>query len=113
MEHESDGDTNCNRCTWNNSQRMDKGTRRHRNQRTGRDHPDYSIVKIGQNTEKSPGDLRKTFCHSNYSEKLSANVGVKNSEKSKIKIKTKLYIYQQKRKKEKENLQNCRLCCLG
>ena len=24
-----------------------------------RDHPDYSIIKIGQNIEKSPGDLRK------------------------------------------------------
>ena len=22
------------------------------------DHPDYSIIKTGQNTEKSPGDLR-------------------------------------------------------
>ena len=22
-------------------------------------HPDYSIVKIGQNTEKSPGDLKR------------------------------------------------------
>ena len=25
----------------------------------GRGHPDYSIVKIGHNTEKSPKDLRK------------------------------------------------------
>ena len=24
-----------------------------------RDHADYSIIKIGQNTEKSPGDLRR------------------------------------------------------
>ena len=23
------------------------------------DHPNYSIVKIGQNTKKSPGDLRR------------------------------------------------------
>ena len=23
------------------------------------DHPDYSITEIGQNTEKSPGDLRR------------------------------------------------------
>ena len=28
-------------------------------QRTSRDHPNYSIVEIGQNTEKSPGDLRR------------------------------------------------------
>ena len=25
--------------------------------RTSGDHPDYSIIKIGQNTEKCPGDL--------------------------------------------------------
>ena len=30
-----------------------------KNQRTRVDHPDYSIVKIGQDTEKSPGDLRR------------------------------------------------------
>ena len=27
--------------------------------RISRDHLNYSIVKIGQNTEKSPGDLRR------------------------------------------------------
>ena len=26
---------------------------------TSGEHPNYSIVEIGQNTEKSPGDLRK------------------------------------------------------
>ena len=36
-----------------------KGTERLRNQRTIRDHPDYNIINIGQNTEKSPGDLRR------------------------------------------------------
>ena len=29
------------------------------NKRTSGDHPNDSIIKIGQNTEKSPGDLRK------------------------------------------------------
>ena len=29
------------------------------NQRTSRDHPDYSITKICQNTEKSPEDLSR------------------------------------------------------
>ena len=29
------------------------------NRRTGRDYPNCSIVKIDQNTEKSPGDLRR------------------------------------------------------
>ena len=59
MEHESDGDTNCNKCTWNNPQKIGKGTGRLRNQKASRDPPDNSITKIGQNTEKNPGDLRR------------------------------------------------------
>ena len=35
------------------------GQRRCRNQRMSGDYPDYSIIKMGQNTEKSPGDLRR------------------------------------------------------
>ena len=35
-----------------------KGTGRLGNRRTIRDHPDNCIIKIGQNTEKSPGNLR-------------------------------------------------------
>ena len=35
------------------------GTGRLGNKRTSGDHPNYSIVEIGQNTEKRPGDLRK------------------------------------------------------
>ena len=34
-----------------------KGTRGLKIQRTSRDYPDYSLYKIGQNTEKSPGNL--------------------------------------------------------
>ena len=37
------------------------------------DHPTYSIVEIGQNTEKSPGDLRRLG-------KPSTNNDVKNSQ---------------------------------
>ena len=29
------------------------------NKSTSRDHPNYSIIEIGQNTEKSPGDLKR------------------------------------------------------
>ena len=29
------------------------------NQRTRRDHPDHRIFKVGQNTGKSPSDLRR------------------------------------------------------
>ena len=36
-----------------------KGTRRLRNQRTSKDHPDYCIIKIDLSTEKSPGNLRR------------------------------------------------------
>ena len=53
------GDTNCNWCTWNNLQRTDEGSRRLKNKRISRDHPDYSITKISQNTESSPVDLRR------------------------------------------------------
>ena len=35
-----------------------KGTGRFGNKQTSRDHLDYSIIKIGQNTEKGPGNLR-------------------------------------------------------
>ena len=37
----------------------DTGTERLGNKRTGGDHLDYSIIKIGQNTKKSPGNLRR------------------------------------------------------
>ena len=36
-----------------------KGTGRIGNERKSGDHPDYSFIKIGHNTEKSPGDLRR------------------------------------------------------
>ena len=39
MEHESDGDTNCNWCTWNNPQWIGKGNRRLGNKRKIGDHP--------------------------------------------------------------------------
>ena len=55
MEHQNDGDTNCNRCTWKDPKKLGKVEK----QRTKRDYPNYSIVKISQNTEKSPGDLRR------------------------------------------------------
>ena len=59
VEHEGDSGTSGNWCTWNGLQRLDKGAVRAGNQRTNRDHPDYSIIEIGQNTEKCFGDLRR------------------------------------------------------
>ena len=58
MEHESDGDTNCN-CTWNSYQRIGKGTGGPGNKRMGGHHQNYSIIKISQNTEESSGYLRR------------------------------------------------------
>ena len=59
MEHEGDGDTSCGWCTWDNSKRLVKGTRRLGNTRTSGDHLKYNIIKIDKNTEKSPGELRR------------------------------------------------------
>ena len=72
MEH-GDSDINWNLCARNNPQSLGTGPGRLRNQRTSRDHPNYSISKISQNNEKSPEDLRR----------LSANNGVKNSQEVK------------------------------
>ena len=46
-KHEGDGGINIT---------VTKGLVRHINQRKRRDHPDYIFIKIGQNTEKIPGD---------------------------------------------------------
>ena len=58
MECEGDGDTNCNWCTRYSHQRIDTETGGFRNKRTSGDHPNYGFDEIGQNTKKSPGDLR-------------------------------------------------------
>ena len=58
MEHKGDSNTICNWHTWNKPQRIDKRTGRFGNKRTNRGHPDYSILKIGLNTEKSLDDKR-------------------------------------------------------
>ena len=47
MEHEGDGDTNCNGGTSNNPQRIGKGTGRPGNKKRSGDHPDHSIIRIG------------------------------------------------------------------
>ena len=56
MEHESDGDTYCNWCSWYSHQRIATGTGVLGNKRVS---GDYSFIKIDQNSEKSPGDLRR------------------------------------------------------
>ena len=58
MEHEGDGDTNCNWCTWNNPQRIYKRTGRLKKRRKNSDYQDYYIIMVGQNIENSPGKFR-------------------------------------------------------
>ena len=59
MELEGDGDTNYNWCTWNNPLRIGKRTGRFENKRTNGNHQSYHIIKIGQNTERNPGNLKR------------------------------------------------------
>ena len=59
MEHEGDGNTSGNWGALNNPKRIGRGTGRLGNKRTSGNHPDYRIIDIGQNTEKSPSDLRR------------------------------------------------------
>ena len=56
-DDEGDGDTNYKRFTRYVHLRTGTRTRGFGNKRMSRDHPNYSIVEISQNTEKCPGDL--------------------------------------------------------
>ena len=56
MEHESDGDTSSNGYS---HPRIGKKTRGLGNTKMRENHANYSIIKIDQNTEMSPGDLRR------------------------------------------------------
>ena len=84
MEHESDGDTNCNRCTRYSQQRIGTGTGGLEIKRMSGDYPNYSIVEIDQNTKKNPWRLEETCCLSDSSGKPSVYAGVKSYQKSKI-----------------------------
>ena len=57
MEHEGDSDNNCNWCTWYSHQRTGTGNGRFGNKSMSGDHSNYDIVKVSQNTEKSPGNM--------------------------------------------------------
>ena len=59
MKQKSDGDTNCNWRVRYSHQRISTMTGGLGNKRTSGDHPNYSIVKIGQDTEKSSELLRR------------------------------------------------------
>ena len=72
MEHVGDGDTSCNWGTWNNSQRLYKGAGRVENKRTSRNHP--VLLRLAGILKR----VQETCCHSDSSERASANTGVKN-----------------------------------
>ena len=59
MEQEGGDGTSSNWCAWNGPQRLGKGAEKVGNGRKSKDHPNYSIIKIDQNTEKSPGNLKR------------------------------------------------------
>ena len=59
LEHESDSDTNSNWCTRYSHLRIDTRTRGLGNKRMSGDHSNYTFIKISQDTEKSPGNLRR------------------------------------------------------
>ena len=59
VEHGRDGYTNYNWCFWYSDQKFGKRSRRPGNKRSSGDNPNDSIIEIGPNSEKSPGDFRK------------------------------------------------------
>ena len=59
MEHVRDSDARCDWCTWYSHQWIGIGTGRLGNKGTRGDHPNYSIIKIDQNTDKSTSDLSR------------------------------------------------------
>ena len=59
MGHHIDGDTNCNWRTWNSPKGLIMETGRAVNRGTNRDYSSYNIVEISQNSEESPGNLRR------------------------------------------------------
>ena len=78
MEHNSDDDTNCHWLPRYNHERIRTGIRKLGNKRKS---GDYSIVKIGKNTKKSPGGLR-TCCNSGLGEIASAYADVSTNNTS-------------------------------
>ena len=59
MEHDGDTYTNFDWCFCYSNYRITKGTGGLGGRRMSGHHPNYYIIEIGQNTEKSPGDLRE------------------------------------------------------
>ena len=58
MEYKSNGDTNCNWFARYGHQRIGTGTEGLVNKRTNGNDPNYIIIRMDMNTEKSPGELK-------------------------------------------------------
>ena len=71
MEHEGDGDATCNVYTWNDPKRLGKWSCRPFKLQHCWERPEY----WGEESWR----LQETCCHSNSSERPSANADVKNS----------------------------------
>ena len=59
VEYESHDDTNCDSYSWYSHQRICTRSGGLGNKKIRGDHPNYWIIEIGQNTEKSPVNLRR------------------------------------------------------
>ena len=77
MEHESDGDTNCDWWFWYSQQRITKVTGGLRCTRTIGDHPNYYIIENDRNTEKSPAktDMKNSQGVNNNNNNNNKNCG--------------------------------------
>ena len=73
MEHESDDCSNCDWCFWHSNNRIIKGSGGFGSWQSSGDHPNDSNTEDGQNTEKSPGDLRRqhSLLHDNRMQIIS------------------------------------------
>ena len=64
------------------SERRGKGTESLGNKRINEDHPNYSIIKVGQNTKESPAELKRLAITHAPVKKQSDYVYVKNSQRN-------------------------------
>ena len=58
-EYEGNNYTNCDWCFWHGNKRVIKGPGGFVSWWSSGEHANNSIIENGQNTEKSPGDLRR------------------------------------------------------
>ena len=80
MEHEGDSFINRDLCFWYSYQRIIRETRGLGGRGMSGDDPNNYIIENGQNTEKSPGDLRRLAFTQTSSERPSTKTDVKNSQ---------------------------------